>query len=1516
MANKVNKKFVIIITAAIVVLASVVATLAWQVISKSGEDYVKMADRELERGDFREAARLYSRAVAKDRTNIAWVEKWRDALVQSIPPTDTEYRQAYIRHYVGMILTHLAATQPRNPQAQHDYIGEMYERYRLFNPDGRAWGDLAEITTRALEMLDPDDVETQKLRRYRGFALLNQSRSISLAPDMVRTGVEDLRAAVKADPQDMEARLALVEWIAADASRVYGAGRHEESARLWAEAFAQADAVIAEFPGDPRPMLRRIEVELSRIQVESINTAEMRVAASRLEPRLNTVYQAALAYDPDKMSGRFLERLVRVGGQIAPAKTAEELLRVTDRMLASNPENIHAMWVRALALTQLGRIPESNEMFERVARLPDRPVSLEGLWMRNLRIQALRRRAEQALAIWEVSTPDEKPAVLARVREFRNELAASAGAESPELLRVDALLAYADERYSEAVRLFTELNVQTGGSDEEALFFLANALRRSGNLGAAMEQLERITSSSPSNVQARLVAAEIELSRRDLPAALRWLNQALEADPGNEYIRERVDAINAIAERDRTGGLPEDPVLAAIQQSRRLRTPERFDIARATEIIDNAMRQHPDDVRLILERAMVDVQRGEPDVARNRVNEALVRFPQNQNLRTAKFQLEISDPVERQLAMIDSSDASPVEKAIQRAGVLVAAGREADAQPFIHQAAAVEPTNPAVIELQFATAMRANDMVKAREIASRAAAANTDQANGLLYQGRIELHENKFEAAAATLDRAVQRAEFNPIAWRLLGQAQLGVGRVNAAIDSFKRAFDIRPDDPGVLGPYLAALASVDREAEGLEVARRAVQLNQADQPIAEMWLELEERYGDVNAALTARRRLHMVAPENLQNNVAMIRTLLRLGQWEEARRVLDSLPKSGPNALATFALDARWHAMQGNFDAGRQLFESYVSAVEPADVGRAQLAYAEFLIENGRNDDARVVLESAREHQSKELMEADRRLGDIYFHKGEWEQAIETYTRVINAGIDANNTVAKRRAEVYLRMQRWDDVARTVGEIEKTSGRDLQTLMLLAEAAYGKGDTRTTRQLVDAAVALAPTDPLPFLRRARLNMNDDDQFVAVMQDLDQALRLRPGLMDARRMRVDLFRQHGRITDAIAELRATIDARPDDDNLRVFYIGLLQESGRTDDAKVAAAQAVERRGAQEPAWFQLAGEVFVRAGDHRGAVPYYQRLYDSLKSTQALIVLIDTMLIAQPPLTAQAQRALEAHKAGADPMERLMMLCLSARVHGAAGRPDQSERALREAWAIAREAPAPTRFWFEHAGRVFGGDNARFITFIESMERREVINPAARVLLARLMLRDRSRWTEALQALAGVEVQTNDHDTLVELFRIRGQIYYVLERYQDAVNSFRAGVMLMPQDAEFNNNVAYTLASHLNDPSGALPFAERAVELDPGNANALDTLGWIHHRLGRNDQAERTLTRALRLAKVPAETLATNIHLAAVKLELGDRASAREHYTAARRIASGDDAIAAPYASLFESLRSRLGIAD
>ena len=110
-----------------------------------------------------------------------------------------------------------------------------------------------------------------------------------------------------------------------------------------------------------------------------------------------------------------------------------------------------------------------------------------------------------------------------------------------------------------------------------------------------------------------------------------------------------------------------------------------------------------------------------------------------------------------------------------------------------------------------------------------------------------------------------------------------------------------------------------------------------------------------------------------------------------------------------------------------------------------------------------------------------------------------------------------------------------------------------------------------------------------------------------------------------------------------------------------------------------------------------------------------------------------------------------------------------------------------------------------------------------------------------------------------------------------LDRVDEAESRLRKLVALKPDDAQSLNALGYTLVDRTSRTEEGFALIERAHKLAPNDPFIMDSMGWALFRLGRLDEAESYLKRAL--AERPDAEIAA--HLGEVLWAKGDRDSAR-----------------------------------
>lgn len=150
------------------------------------------------------------------------------------------------------------------------------------------------------------------------------------------------------------------------------------------------------------------------------------------------------------------------------------------------------------------------------------------------------------------------------------------------------------------------------------------------------------------------------------------------------------------------------------------------------------------------------------------------------------------------------------------------------------------------------------------------------------------------------------------------------------------------------------------------------------------------------------------------------------------------------------------------------------------------------------------------------------------------------------------------------------------------------------------------------------------------------------------------------------------------------------------------------------------------------------------------------------------------------------------------------------------------------------------------------------------------VLIGLQVLQSADRWSDAeREALAAIERFPDNRDILF----VRAASLERLQRFDEAEEVFLVILEADPGDANAANYLGYLWADRKIRLQEALELVNLAVEIEPENAAYLDSLGWVHYRLGSMEEAEYWLRRAIEFNDGDGTLLA---HLGEVLLANGE----------------------------------------
>lgn len=127
----------------------------------------------------------------------------------------------------------------------------------------------------------------------------------------------------------------------------------------------------------------------------------------------------------------------------------------------------------------------------------------------------------------------------------------------------------------------------------------------------------------------------------------------------------------------------------------------------------------------------------------------------------------------------------------------------------------------------------------------------------------------------------------------------------------------------------------------------------------------------------------------------------------------------------------------------------------------------------------------------------------------------------------------------------------------------------------------------------------------------------------------------------------------------------------------------------------------------------------------------------------------------------------------------------------------------------------------------------------------------------------------------------IQVIGTMGLIYDSMENYEVSDSLYERALLIDSTNVLISNNYAYSLSERGTQLNRALELSEYAVEQEPKNSSYLDTIGWIHFKLGNYDKA----IEFIRMAMEEDESNAILMdHLADVYAKMDNKEKAIEYW--------------------------------
>jgi tetratricopeptide (TPR) repeat protein len=662
-----------------------------------------------------------------------------------------------------------------------------------------------------------------------------------------------------------------------------------------------------------------------------------------------------------------------------------------------------------------------------------------------------------------------------------------------------------------------------------------------------------------------------------------------------------------------------------------------------------------------------------------------------------------------------------------------------------------------------------------------------------------KLLEKKDPARAILQFRnAVQATPRNPEAYYQLGIASLAVGDVRQGVVALRKTLDLNPKHAGAR-LRLAELMTYATDPEVLKEARQRLEALVQDSPQnadALHALALTElKLGETGEAVENLERAVSSAPQELVFAISLAQAKLAQNDSKGAeailKKVCDDFPKS-PDAPVILG---RFYGSQSRAADAEQQFQRAL-AIDPTS-GAALLNLAKLQIQTGRSADAEKNLKqmSGLKDEMFRPMYAN-----FLFQQGRHAEAIKEYERL--AKQDPGDRAARSRlVAAYESDARLPDAQKVLSAVLQANPKDLDALLQRGELFIAAGKHAEAEADLNQVLHLKPDSPEVHYVLARLNQARGSKLKQ-REEMIAVLRLNPSLLKAR-----------------LELAASLVA----DNAAQAALDLLDQSPGDQKRTVAVVQ--------ERNWALLS---MGRPAEARKGVDLAIG-----KARTPDLLLQDAILKIGAKRYAEARQSLhEVMKKDPEDLRALRVLVSSYTAQ------NQLSAAVAEVRAQAAAHPKSADVqYFLGSLLLETGDRAQAK---QAFTTAKAINPdyaPADMSLAQIDLLQ-SNWKDARQELNSILAKKAEN-TLARQWL--GMLEAAAGDSAAAIADFRKVIEAQPDNAKALNNLAYLLSESGNRTEEPLKYAQKAVELSPGNPDYEDTLGWVLYRRAVYDLAVKHL---------------------------------------------------------------------
>lgn len=878
MASKLNKKFIAILSGALIFACVGIAAIAFYIISGDANRAYENAMDQEKQENLEEALSYIGRAIGKDPSNQSYYDDYERILLKMVPETEAEAVERYQRQYIPLKEQRIGFFQG-DAAAWQDLVQIYLDRALVFESP-RYWASVMDVSGRMLEEFPEDGAANRFARDVR---LLAMSRTYDLLKlneqDEFNSNLDD---ALLSDDTSS------IVWEIALKRRINDAVRHKNS-------------------NDKLRLSQALQGEKDGFDV--------------LFERFS---KSGMAYTPGIRQARIQRLLLMDTPPLDEIKNEKKLAyddfsELCDRMLEAGPDDLDPADVNQIRAISNSGIMDPREARARTFELFDAgllPLDLQLMYATNYIIEdptgaaevsreiiaapresvglmstvQAKARREASIVLFdsafnafslEMNKEDSKQSVtlsdIEANAQIVRDLFSGVSGEDEAVLYIDGSLAILDRDMSLARAKLSELQdsnfINRRGISSRYLPRLILALQQTGERGAATQVLADFLSGVPVDKAGPLrVTYAVELLNQGrIDEGIIQLNGVLTGDPGNESARKLL--AKATSNSAKLGSLVEDSSTIADRSYQRIQnavSEGRFDDALQMAVALDEISKDDSTKNLV---ALIYFRMNRFEDA-ERILDEIEGSDQNIAAQQLRLLMSSDDPIERlRLSSAVVHDDQASQKALFFSDLvryLSSNGVPEDSDHELIAAAFDDATADMSLDRDvrrnfFGSTLLADSLnlgtadpgVMTRRALEVIRAVETDEVELVNTEAVFASRNGDYLRSIELLQPLIDRGIASEETYMMHALGLESLGRNIEAIDSMRMAFNKSPGNVYLVRRYANLLNASGERERALSVLRNAVLAPVTRGLLLDQWLAVEAEVGNPDIALAERQALY-----------------------------------------------------------------------------------------------------------------------------------------------------------------------------------------------------------------------------------------------------------------------------------------------------------------------------------------------------------------------------------------------------------------------------------------------------------------------------------------------------------------------------------------------------------------------------------------------------------------------------------------------------------------------------------